>query len=89
MSSCSETTGNISTEVQRTFVSKTFLKDERRHLENMKNQLKNIKIDGFDKACKFYADMQEILDYIEQYAGPKIISTMQVKISVVNNTCYT
>ena len=50
----------------------------------MKNQLKNIKIDGFDKACKFYADMQEILDYIEQYAGPKIISTMQVQTLVVH-----
>ena len=66
-SSSSQTADSLATEVQRTFVSKTFLREERKHVENMKQ---NFSMDGFEKAASFYDNMLSIMEFINQFAGP-------------------
>ena len=67
ISTSSQITESLATELQRTFVSKTFLREERKHVENMKQ---NFSVDGFENAASFYDDMLSIMEYIDRFAGP-------------------
>ena len=70
-SSSSQTTESLATEVQRAFVSKSFLREEKKHIEDMKE---NFTMGGFEKAAEFYTNMMQIMDFIDKYAGPNISS---------------
>ena len=70
-SSSSQTTESLATEVQRTFVSKSFLREERKHVEDMKQ---NFTMEGFEKAAEFYTNIMHIMKFIDKFAGPNISS---------------
>ena len=70
-SSSSQTTESLATEVQRTFVSKSFLREDRKHVEDMKQ---NFTMEGFEKASEFCTNMMHIMEFIDKFAGPNISS---------------
>ena len=61
---CSETTQNLSNETERDFMSRSFLREELQHLENLRNSVKgNI---GQEKIEVFLRNMQALLKYMER-----------------------
>ena len=70
LSSCQETMEALSDELKRDFLSVSFLRDEMKHLENLKSQLSGIA--SFHKICTYYVNMQSVLKYMENHAGLKI-----------------
>ena len=81
-SSSWQTTESLATEVQRTFVSKSFLREEKKHVEDMKE---NLTMEGFEKAAEFYTNMMQIMEFIDKFAGPNILSN-DVDVSILIST---
>ncbi len=56
----------IVNEIQRDFLSKTFLRENRKYLESLKVELRSVA--EFEKICTFYSNMQVLLTYLENHA---------------------
>ena len=67
INSCEEISEAIATEVQREFVSKTFIKEERRHLIKLRKTSDGIQ--SLKLMNNFYNNILALLDYLEKYAG--------------------
>lgn len=83
MNSCTETMDALCNEVQRDFLSLYFLREEKKHLENMKAQMAGV--DGFNKVVEFYDNMRNLLQFLEAFAGIKIRDTQNNNNAFLNS----
>lgn len=62
--SCYETSENITSEIKRDFVSRTFLREESKHLENLKKSIRDIQ--SLENVYKFFENTQDLLVFLEK-----------------------
>ena len=70
LNTCYESSESVAGEVQRELLSASFLREEKKHLENLKFSVQGVQ--GFEKVVGFYSTMQALLGYLEQHTGHQV-----------------